>query len=247
MASSRAGITKRKVESALAKDLSEYKHCSFKFISICKDASSLRRIKKFMNPHGLRFIPREDIYDITSILSHIKGMNVDRLKEVYEFILKELKTEPDSEKIESNLASIIKILSKYDWKCGVSFEKIPFDIEAKISYNQLKEARPIIDDYKVNYYRIGKIYSDFDKQGANKSLSILNCIRSFYVELCSTYSPDQCFSEIIKAVAQKIRSSANYTRMPDEELILCVGILVVDAFVRCKIFKNPSEDNDVSS
>jgi hypothetical protein len=27
--------------------------------------------------------------------------------------------------------------------------------------------------------------------------------------------------------------------MPDEELMMCIEILVVDAFVRCKIFENP--------
>ena len=36
-----------------------------------------------------------------------------------------------------------------------------------------------------------------------------------------------------------IMGSSNYNIMPIEELQLCVDILVVDAFIRCKIFKNP--------
>jgi hypothetical protein len=48
---------------------------------------------------------------------------------------------------------------------------------------------------------------------------------------------------IVKNVSQKVIASANFKAMPIEELDLCVAILVVDAFVRCKIFKNPIENN----
>ncbi|MCI5163690.1 MAG: hypothetical protein D3917_17080, partial [Candidatus Electrothrix sp. AX5] len=120
------------------------------------------------------------------------------------------------------------------------FEIIPYDIEIKISYNQLEKAEVLIDDYKVHYHRIDKVYSEFDKQGVNKSISILNGIRTEYLALGKNLSPDHCFFSIFDKVIHKIRDSANYTAIPDEELMLCVQILVVDAFIRCKIFKNPS-------
>ncbi|MCE5252175.1 SMEK domain-containing protein [bacterium] len=242
-----ATTTKQKIESALAKDLSTYKDYSFKFIFICKEANKLRT-KTFLNPHNLRFLPADDILDIHSLLLHINTMDIDQMKEVYDFLKRELKKEPDPEKVESNLTTIIKILSKEDWSPGVSgFEKVPFDIEAKISYNQLNKARVFIDDYKIHYHRIDNIYSEFDRQGANKSLSILNGIRTEYVKLGSVDSPDQCFFSIIEKVVQKIRASANYTPIPDEELVLCVQILVVDAFIRCKIFINPLGNTDARS
>lgn len=242
-----ATATKQKIESALAKDLSKYKDYSFKFVSISKDAEKLRT-KAFTNPHSLRFLPAEDIFDIKFLLAFIKNMHVDKMKEVYEFLKKELKSEPDPEKVESNLTTIIKILSKEDWSQGaLGFETVPYDIEKKISYNQLDKARVLIDEYKIHYRRIEKIYSDFDRQGANKSLSILNSIRAEYVALCSFNSPDQCFFSIIEKVIQKIRASANYTSIPEEELKLCVEIVVVDAFMRCKIFKNPLGNTDAYS
>ena len=40
------------------------------------------------------------------------------MKEVYDFLKKELKNEPDPEKLESNLTTIIKIISKEDWSQG---------------------------------------------------------------------------------------------------------------------------------
>ncbi|MBN1763985.1 MAG: SMEK domain-containing protein [Sedimentisphaerales bacterium] len=242
-----ATATKQKIESALAKDLSIYQGYSFKFISISKNAKDLRT-KKFMNPHNLIFSPEKDIFDISSLLALIKELKATRLKEIYEFIKDELKSEPDPDKVESNLTTIIKILSKVDWEQEIlGFETVPFDIEAKITYNQLDTARILIDEYKIHHSRINKIYSDFNKQGVNKSFSILNGIRSEYLSLNSVDSPDQCFFTIIKKVVEKIRASANYTPIPDEELELCVQILVVDVFIRCKIFENPIGNNNACS
>jgi hypothetical protein len=242
-----ATATKQKIESALAKDLSAFKEYSFKFISISKDAKGLRTIK-YSNPHKLIFLPAEDIYDVPSLLKLIAPMPIDRQNKIYKFLKKELKSEPDPEIVESNLAAIIDILSKEDWRSGKShLEALPYDIEAKISHNQLDTARDLIEDYKIHYHRIDKIYSEYDRQGANKSLSILNGIRTEYVSLSSVSSPDQCFYMIINRVIQRILKSTNYTPIREEELELCVGILVVDAFIRCKIFKNPLGTSDAHS
>ena len=245
-----ATATKQKIESALnKKDISNYPGYSFKFISISKDSKDLRT-KTFANPYNLTFSPASDIFDISFLLNIIVVKDIDRQKDIYDFLKKELKSEPEPEKIESNLATIIKILSKENWNQEVlGFEIVPYDIEEKISYNQLDTARVLIDDYKIHYSRIDKIYSDFDKQGVNKSISILNGIRKEYLELAlgTVVSPDQLFLSVIEKVIQKIRRSANYTPMADEELDLSVQILVVDTFIRCKIFKNPSGNANASS
>lgn len=244
-----ATATRQKIESALAKDLSAYKDYAFKFISITKDATALRT-KTFSNPHNLAFTPASDIFDISSLLKFIESMDINQQKEVYEFVKKELKSESDPEKLESNLTTIINILSREDWSQTVTgFETVPYDPEIKISYNQLNIARGHIDDHKIHYHRIDKIYTDFDKQGVNKSISVLNGIRAEYLYLMieMEVSPDQCFSSIIDKIIQKVKASANYTPIPDEELLYYVQILVVDAFIRCKIFKKPPGDADAGS
>ena len=234
-----ATATKQKIESALAKDLSRYKGYSFKFISISKDAKELRT-KTFSNPHNLTFSPAEDILDIPSLLRFIITMSTERQKDICEFLKKELVSDPEPEKVESNITTIIKILSKEDLSRGtLDFEVVPYDIEAKISYNQLNAAKALIYDYKIHYHRIERIYSDFNKQGMNKSISVLDGIRSEYLALGAGMSPDDCFFAVIDKIIRKIQMSANYIPMPEEELALCVRILVVDAFIRCKIFKNP--------
>ena len=54
---------------------------------------------------------------------------------------------------------------------------------------------------------------------------------------------DHLFFEVISKVEEKILNSSNYSSIPFDELELCVNILVVDAFIRCKIFENPEKYN----
>lgn len=239
--------TKQKVESALKKDLSAYAGYSFKFISISKDATKLRS-KTFANPHKLVFNPQSDILDVPSLLREVNALDINRMKEVYDFMKKELKAEPDPEKVESNLATIIDILSKEDWSGrNLDTEKVPFDIEEKITFNDLNTARKFIEEYFVYNSRIDKIYTEFDKMGVNKSFSVLKGVRSIYLTLDSSSSPDQIFLSVIHEVTKKVKESANYVPIPEEELDLCVQILVVDAFIRCEIFENPNKDSDAPS
>ena len=245
-----ATTTRQKIESALAK-MSEYRDYRFKFLSICEEADKLRKYA-FANPFNLAFAPEEDILDLGSLLAYINTLKVSHQIKICELLRQELKTEPgsaDSTRVESNLAAIIDILAKESWSNIESgeLETLSYDIDEKITWNQIESARPLIDDYKVHYARIDKIYSDFDRLGSNRSLSILNGIRSEYVKLHKTMAADDRFFAVIDRVVQIVCTSSNYRQIPAEELLLCVQILVVDAFIRCKIFENPMRRSDAGS
>lgn len=234
-----ATATRQKIEAALAKDLFPYAGYVFKFISISKDADALRG-KTYVNPHNLTFDPKTDIHDVASILRFISVLDTDDMGRIYRFIKKELITEIDPVKLESNLAAIITILAKENWNSGGSVvETKPFAIDKKIVFNNLDAARDIIDEYDIHHNRVARVYADYDKQGNNKSLSVMNAIKRFYVTHKAAFSDDALFFKVIECVAERVRESANYAPMPEEELDLCVNILVVDAFILCKIFKNP--------
>lgn len=237
-----ATSTKEKIESTLQKDmLKTYNKYNFKFISISKDASALRK-RTYANPHGVTFVPLNDIYDTISILNYIKSLDIDKQKIIYQFIKNELGNEVDIVKLDSNLAMVIDILSKEDWDIQDSLDSIDsFEIERKISFNNLGTVKDIIDDYKVHYNRVDKIYSEFDLMGNNKSSSVLGTIRKEYVKARNTVHDDDLFILVLDKIQEKTVQSANYKPIPIDELELCVNILVVDAFIRCKIFKNPKE------
>jgi hypothetical protein len=238
--------TTNKINSALSKGtISDYKGYTFKFISIAHDADNLRE-KTFENPHGITFNPKSDIIDKKSILNKILGLNIDKQKKVYELVKKELGREIDIIKLDSNLAVIINILSKQDLSdIDISVEINRFDIDRKMDYNELSETKMIIEDYAIHYAHVNKKYKEFDSQGVNKSFSVLQSIRKTYIQECvnTTNKADYIFLRVIKKVKEKVIRSANYIEIPIDELDLCVNILVVDSFIRCKIFKNPENYN----
>lgn len=239
-----ATCTKQKIESVLNKKiLDSYNNYSFKFISISKDASELQK-KSFNNPYSLSFNPISDIFDITSILNDILNKQALELKDIYKFIKNELGNEIDIVKLDSNLASVINILSKETWdETNKSDSVNSFEIERKISFNDLKNSKDIIDEYCVYYKKVDEKYSEFDTLGANKSNSVLATIKREYLKLKNIGNSDSVFSAVLEKVKDKVLESSNFVEIPIDELELCIDILVVDAFIRCKIFDNPQNYN----
>ena len=232
--------TKQKIESSLDKKLiKKYTNYTFKFISIAKDTKDLTK-KDYKNPHKIKFHPNKDIYDITSILNTILLADIDKQREIYQFIRNELGSEVDIVKLESNLATVINILAKEKWDEANKYDSPNlFEIERKITYNELDSAQGIIKEYQIYYGKVDKKYSELDTLGYNKSNSVLATIKREYLKLKNRQNSDDVFFLIIEKIQEKILKSANYAQIPIDELELCIDILVVDAFIRCKIFENP--------
>ncbi len=242
--------TTAKIESSLSKDVyTKYKDYSYKFMSISKNASTVLKNNTFKNPYNIKFDPKQDIWDIGLLLKKISNQAVSKQRLLYDFIKAELGQEVDCVKIESNLAKVINILAEETLDINAGSPEInSFAIEDKILFNNLEDAKDIIDDYKIFYYKLDEIYSEFDKEGKNKSFSVLQEIRRKYIELNRlNNTPTDIFYEIINSVMKVIIESSNYIEMPMEELQICTDILVVDAFIRCKIFKNPEGYNHVTT
>lgn len=243
--------TKQKIESTLSKIPKEFHGYYFKFIPIVSDASELQRIlqtKKYQNPYKMIFNPAGDIFDVLHILRYISPFTVDKLKEIVVFLAKELKKDPDPLRIQSNLADIINILSKDNLNGrDPNQQSIDFEIEDKIRHNKLDSSRKLIDDFFIHHPRVEKLYSEYDKQGVNKSLSVTAKFRTIYCQIDSTFGPDARFDEVICRATEYIKSSINYVPIPEEELELCVQVLAVDAFIRCKIFERPPRPTNANS
>lgn len=239
--------TKQKIENSLAKEIfQDYLNFHFKFIAIAGDADKLRN-NVFKNPHKVSFTPSDDIYDIKSLLNIILNLDISKQRKLYEFIRNELGSDIDIVKMDSNLAAIINILSQENLApVQGPLEINPFEILRKIEFNDLLPVQSIIDDHMIFFSKVEEKYKEFDKQGSNKSLSVLSTIHSKYIRLAGKVSdPQELFLSIIDNLIVLIKDSKNYIEIPYEELEMCVSILVVDAFIRCKIFKNPEGYNYV--
>ena len=235
-----ATSTKAKVESALEKDIiKEFSSYKFMFLSISKDASNLRK-NKFKSPHGISFSPASDILDVKSVLNEVLQKDVMAQKDVYAFIKDELGNEVDVVKLDSNLAMIINILAKENWNDDCQSDPVhKFEIDRKISHNQLSKAKDLIEEYSLYHGKVDSKYSEFDSLGSNKSNSVLAKIKREYIKAKDTGSPDDVFFSVIEVLKAIVIESANYSQIPIDELELCIDILVVDAFIRCKIMENP--------
>jgi len=74
----------------------------------------------------------------------------------------------------------------------------------------------------------------------------LQHISDIYNSVCIEHdSETKIFLYVIDKVCDEVKRSANFNDISIEELLFCVKILVVDAFIKCKIFKNPEGYNYV--
>src|SRR3989339_349338 len=101
---------------------------------------------------------------------------------ILDFIKAELGVDVDMVKLDSNVATVINVLSKDDLnKNDQPITVNSFEIERKISFNRLASTKNIIDDYSIHHARVDKKYEQFDANGVNVSASVLNRIRMEYV------------------------------------------------------------------
>ena len=143
---------------------------------------------------------------------------------------------------------MINILSKERWDDANKDETVnSFEVDRKITFNDLVNSRSIIEEYRIYYKKVDEKYSEFDQQGVNKSYSVLRSISKEYIRLKGSRTPDEIFETVIERTKNKVLESANFIEIPIDELDLCVDILVVDAFIRCKIFENPKHYDYVAS
>jgi len=241
--------THAKIEGALMHArLAPYLGYRFRFVSISKDAGDLKK-RKYKNPHRLLFSPKDDVIDLKSITGMILHGTPSKNQMIYSFLREELPQSEASSLTETNIAGLVKILGAEDLTLPAQTgAKIPFGVEEKIEFNNLETAADLIDRYSVYQPRIENIYADFDLAGKNKSTSVLGMFQSTYAKLKKPgKNGDDLFFEIVENVMDVAKNSTNYSPMLSEELEMCVQLLAVDAFLRCRIFKNPKVVKNVAA
>ncbi len=162
-----ATCSKQKIESALEKPiLNDYSSYAFKFIAISKEAAGVKK-QVYKNPYALAFNPQTDIYDIASVLTDITVKKAEEIKKIYNLVKEELGGEINLVKLDSNLSTIINLLSKEQWDDANKCDSVDsFEIERKITRNELNDAKEIIDEYCRFYGKVDQKYAEFDAMGA---------------------------------------------------------------------------------
>lgn len=240
-------LTTNKIEESLKKDsLKLYKGYHFKFISIVKEGDYYKN-KSYDNPNCINFAPNEDLYDVSSIMFAINSLPFDKLQRIYDYVSDELSLSIDENKIDSDLTKIINSLAVHDEVSVDTYKLNSFKIEEKIHFNGLDDVEEDIKDKFIYYSKLNSIYKEYSNGGKDISNFVFTKIKSLFRKIKSTNSVDK-FDEIIELVCKEVMKSGNFVSdISAEELYFYSQIIIVDSFIKCKIFKNPKEYNYVNA
>ena len=230
--------TKRKIDHSLEEISEKYTGYHFYFVPIVLDAKKQREYE-YAPPPEVVFNPKTDILDIHFIANKIKGMpDIADIDTIAIFIKNNIQNDvPDTTQLTSGLNYIISQLAEDDLN-ECDFDMTEFEIEAKIKFNNLSiYAKDAIDQYKIFYINVQEIYSEYARQGKNKSMAVLQKLHRIYVSLKSQASGDALFIAIKNEIINQIGNKNN--NLSQELLDMCVEMLMVHAFMECKIFEKP--------
>ncbi len=133
---------------------------------------------------------------------------------------------------------------------GIVSNNKSFDIEAKISHNDIKRNRSLIDSYRVYYAKINSIYDELEKQGSFKKEKLLRNIKNIYLKARGGYVVNSAdpisiirlnADNIIENIEDELFNLINKNRDQNkEDIAFEISIIMVDAFMRCKILEEPN-------
>lgn len=179
--------------------------------------------------------------DLNCLLKDIQNLPQEKIKKISVLCNRALRTPTayDSKKT-FDIAKIINILSSMNISSECNYDNQPFKIQDKIAYNKLEDLHDYIDDFLVYEGKIKNIYDEYDKEGTNKSLFVLNYINLKYLRLKNTgLTSKDLFFKLMEELTEDVISSEDYKKQSIESLQFCLGIILVDAFVKCRIFDRP--------
>lgn len=231
--------TKDKIQSSIDKlSAEQFAGYRFKFLRIDGDVIKLR--KESYNTHNdIVFNPSEDIIDISTLLKDITHLDIDCLRRVYELCGKEIVPLDTPKVTETDLAIVVKALATNvkDWL--KERRPIGFDIDKKIDFNHLEGKRRLINDYKLYIGKLNAVYGEFVDNATDYSFTILQTLSDMYSDYLGQFESNALFDKIVDNARELALKSKSAKDIPVDRVNVCINVIVVDAFIRCRIFEDP--------
>lgn len=243
--------TKDKVQKSLDKThAAGYQGYKFFFLCLKQKADKIRK-EKYRIPEGLTFSPAENIFDTTSLVKVLSTANRDKLEKAFDYIRKEFKSE-SVEALESDLAVVVVSLSK------ILSEEEPvdtmstgaFEIQDKIDENDLKAFQELFEEYIPMCNSVERQIESCSTDHPGLGGDVTRHIVFLY---CKYKDKDRkatdIFTHIVKACVSEVglTPGCKSKGISFERLESCVNAIVVDVFVKCKIFKRPRGKQHVAT
>lgn len=152
----------------------------------------------------------------------------------------------------SLLNKAINAISDIDFETegGGSDLKIKaFEIEVKIKFNDIKRNKALLEEYKVFHTKVNSLYKTLEKEDSFKKENLLRNIRSIYLKVKGKYVGDDknpmriitnnADSIIEDVQAELLVKAEKNIIQSDEDISFALDVIMVDAFMRCKILEEP--------
>ncbi|MFI0426663.1 MAG: ABC-three component system protein [Flavobacterium sp.] len=149
----------------------------------------------------------------------------------------------------SMLSNAINAISNLDLENDIETDSLKiFNLKEKIAYNQVKRNISIIDEYKIYHSKINSLYDELESQGSIKKEKLLNNIKLIYTKVKGNYildseniiesirlNSDNIIDDIYNELFIQMEKSSFF----NEDIMLGIRLIMVDAFIRCKILEEP--------
>lgn len=137
----------------------------------------------------------------------------------------------------SLLGRIVKRLSELTETDEPAARPHSFEIEEKIQFNAIKRFRGVIDLYSAYSPILDRLYNELEAGPMQKVLRNLHaCYRT---NRLPNQSADDTLDRVQSALIQRLTAEGVLEYSEDFEE--CVNIIMVDAFMRCKILEEPPQ------
>lgn len=137
----------------------------------------------------------------------------------------------------SLLGKIIKQLSAYKTSKQPAKRPFTFKIEEKITYNAIERNYGIIEKYSAYKGIIDKLYNELE---TGQLETVLHKINDFYItNRRINQTADDTLDRVQSALIDYLNTECLFEF--SEELEWCAKIIMVDAFMRCKILEEPPQ------
>ncbi|WP_052671073.1 ABC-three component system protein [Draconibacterium sediminis] len=171
-------------------------------------------------------------------------------------VLKDMKRSHESnymnQRINNNpsmLRNAINAIAAISFDGSVTSESLNvINPKEKLSYNCVKTNYSLIQEYKVYHEKINILYDELESQGSIKKEKLLNNIEQLYIRIKGKYVLDsndpiniirQNADNIIDDIFDELYLQLENSNFFDEDIVLGIRLIMVDAFIRCKILEEP--------
>lgn len=171
-------------------------------------------------------------------------------------ILKDMKKNHESkflhQRLKNNLSMLkntINALSNLDIEDYPDTPELNItDPMEKIHFNELKRNASVIQEYKVFHTKLNTLYNELEKQGSIKKEKLLKNIKLIYDKIKGEFildsanpiaiikaNSDIIFDRVYDELFKKMEDSQFF----EEDIVLGLRLIMIDAFIRCKILEEP--------